>query len=84
MSGRKLNPHELRLHQTALADAQKVRPPSPSPCPLQVRYLTSFLQTVTAREAETLIPDGAVRIAAINFLLGTVSAPALSCLWVAG
>ncbi|KZP08873.1 hypothetical protein FIBSPDRAFT_874126 [Athelia psychrophila] len=50
MSGRKLNPMELRLHQTALADAQK---------------------TVTAKEAEALIPDGPARIAAINFLLGT-------------
>ncbi|KAF7982819.1 hypothetical protein HWV62_25759 [Athelia sp. TMB] len=59
MSGRKLNPHELRLHQTALADAQKISNPE------------SASQTVTAREAETLIPDGAARIAAINFLLGT-------------
>jgi DNA-directed RNA polymerase III subunit RPC6 len=70
MSGRKLNATELKLHQAALADTQKVF--LEHNYPVGQKLTSIYLQTLTARETETLVPDANARTAAINFLLGTV------------
>ena len=72
-SGRKLSPLEQKLHQAALADPKKVCNNT-----LCERYGTiiddaaSIVQTITQKECDALVPDPSARLAAINFLLGTV------------
>ena len=73
MSGRKLNPHEQKLHQAALADPKKVRAQARIQRWAQLTQTTcAVFQNLTQKECDALIPDRDARTAALNFLLGTV------------
>ena len=65
MSKRPPNELESRLHQAALSSSKKVR--------LLTRFLGKFLtilQEITAKQAESIVPDPSARQDALNFLLG--------------
>ena len=65
MSKRPPNELESRLHQAALSSSKKVR--------LLTCFLGKFLtilQEITAKQAESIIPDPNARQDALNFLLG--------------
>ena len=65
MSKRPPNELESRLHQAALSSSKKV--------PLLTWFLGKFLtilQEITAKQAESIVPDPSARQDALNFLLG--------------
>jgi DNA-directed RNA polymerase III subunit RPC6 len=65
MSKRPPNELESRLHQAALSSSKKVHLLTWFFC----KFLT-ILQEITAKQAESIIPDPSARQDALNFLLG--------------
>jgi len=69
-AARALNAMEQKIHQACLTADKKVFYPletflNPSTDP-------ETRQTISQKEVDTLVPDPNARVAAINFLLGTV------------